>query len=202
MRRLAGTDRRLRRCGPYGKDRRIRGRIPSVSHPARRCRSSVVEHSLGKGEVVSSILTGSTTKDPQNTGVSTAPAPVSPSPRTRTRRDFPQQTGGNLGEFVRVCSCASLHRGNAVLAAVSNLISKANTPSNSKSMFSVLIPPSPPVRAPPHRCDVGGALNHFQTLAGDTRPRGGCAARAAWCFGMPLLPAGPSAIRQSTCGAR
>jgi hypothetical protein len=32
------------------------------SHPARRCRSSVVEHSLGKGEVVSSILTGSTNK--------------------------------------------------------------------------------------------------------------------------------------------
>ena len=30
--------------------------------PARRCRSSVVEHSLGKGEVVSSILTGSTRK--------------------------------------------------------------------------------------------------------------------------------------------
>ena len=28
--------------------------------PARRCRSSVVEHPLGKGEVVSSILTGST----------------------------------------------------------------------------------------------------------------------------------------------
>ena len=27
---------------------------------ARRCRSSVVEHSLGKGEAVSSILTGST----------------------------------------------------------------------------------------------------------------------------------------------
>jgi hypothetical protein len=34
------------------------------SHPARRCRSSVVEHSLGKGEVVSSILTGSTRKSP------------------------------------------------------------------------------------------------------------------------------------------
>src|SRR5262245_64234714 len=31
---------------------------------ARRCRSSVVEHPLGKGEVVSSILTGSTTKAP------------------------------------------------------------------------------------------------------------------------------------------
>ena len=33
---------------------------PLFLHPARRCRSSVVEHSLGKGEVVSSILTGST----------------------------------------------------------------------------------------------------------------------------------------------
>jgi hypothetical protein len=33
---LAGTGRRLRRCGPYGKDRRIRGRIPSpfASGPA------------------------------------------------------------------------------------------------------------------------------------------------------------------------
>src|SRR5262249_31505868 len=35
--------------------------IGRFSHPARRCRSSVVEHPLGKGEVVSSILTGSTT---------------------------------------------------------------------------------------------------------------------------------------------
>ena len=36
--------------------------IGRFSHPARRCRSSVVEHPLGKGEVVSSILTGSTRK--------------------------------------------------------------------------------------------------------------------------------------------
>jgi hypothetical protein len=36
--------------------------IGRFSHPARRCRSSVVEHPLGKGEVVSSILTGSTKK--------------------------------------------------------------------------------------------------------------------------------------------
>src|SRR5215510_11111367 len=34
----------------------------SILHPPRRCRSSVVEHPLGKGEVVSSILTGSTSK--------------------------------------------------------------------------------------------------------------------------------------------
>src|SRR5262249_26589157 len=32
----------------------------SVAFAPSRCRSSVVEHSLGKGEVVSSILTGST----------------------------------------------------------------------------------------------------------------------------------------------
>jgi hypothetical protein len=53
---------RLRRFPPYGKDRRVRGRFESCRfpRPARRCRSSVVEHSLGKGEVVSSILPGST----------------------------------------------------------------------------------------------------------------------------------------------
>src|SRR2546427_1095075 len=38
--------------------------IGRFSHPARRCRSSVVEHPLGKGEVVSSILTGSTRHAP------------------------------------------------------------------------------------------------------------------------------------------
>jgi hypothetical protein len=36
----------------------FRGRMTAIG----RCRSSVVEHSLGKGEVVSSILTGSTRK--------------------------------------------------------------------------------------------------------------------------------------------
>jgi hypothetical protein len=53
---------RLRRFPPCGKDRRVRGRFESCRfpRPARRCRSSVVEHSLGKGEVVSSILPGST----------------------------------------------------------------------------------------------------------------------------------------------
>src|SRR5262249_25703590 len=34
--------------------------LPRQPRRVRRCRSSVVEHSLGKGEVVSSILTGST----------------------------------------------------------------------------------------------------------------------------------------------
>ena len=36
----------------------------SIFASRRRCRSSVVEHPLGKGEVVSSILTGSTRHTP------------------------------------------------------------------------------------------------------------------------------------------
>src|SRR5215813_1081759 len=58
--RCEGT--RLRHVGPCGKDHARPLSHPSFSHPARRCRSSVVEHPLGKGEVVSSILTGSTRK--------------------------------------------------------------------------------------------------------------------------------------------
>jgi hypothetical protein len=63
---LWGSDRpldgaRLRHFCPCGKDRRARGQVPFLLlPPASRCRSSVVEHPLGKGEVVSSILTGST----------------------------------------------------------------------------------------------------------------------------------------------
>jgi hypothetical protein len=51
------------RRGPTGHD--MRRRMPRILHLARRSafgrrRSCAVEHSLGKGEVVSSILTGST----------------------------------------------------------------------------------------------------------------------------------------------
>jgi hypothetical protein len=54
---------RLRHFRPCGKDRRARSQVPfSLLPPASRCRSSVVEHPLGKGEVVSSILTGSTSR--------------------------------------------------------------------------------------------------------------------------------------------
>src|SRR5262249_61651101 len=56
----------LRPLRPCGKDRRAfsADAHPAFSPPAMRCRSSVVEHPLGKGEVVSSILTGSTTHAP------------------------------------------------------------------------------------------------------------------------------------------
>src|SRR5439155_9969441 len=58
-RRLNGA--RLRHFWPCGKDRRARFNR-YFRNRTRRCRSSVVEHPLGKGEVVSSILTGSTRK--------------------------------------------------------------------------------------------------------------------------------------------
>ncbi len=57
-RRLKAPRRLALRAEPYGIGRPFRpGRVPA---PAYRCRSSVVEHSLGKGEVESSILSGST----------------------------------------------------------------------------------------------------------------------------------------------
>src|SRR5262249_48100870 len=55
--RLAGPT-RLRMRGPCGKNRPLAGPFCTDSRrgPAPCCRSSVVEHSLGKGEVDSSIL--------------------------------------------------------------------------------------------------------------------------------------------------
>ena len=53
----------LRARGPCGKNRTARRcRLGRFCLPRACCRSSVVEHSLGKGEVDSSILSGSTIK--------------------------------------------------------------------------------------------------------------------------------------------
>ena len=61
-----GLQPRLRERGPCGKNRPPvngrRGRIYFCKEVRACCRSSVVEHSLGKGEVDSSILSGSTSK--------------------------------------------------------------------------------------------------------------------------------------------
>ena len=52
----------LRQMPLYGKDRPVFiAGIVGFNFVRGRCRSSVVEHSLGKGEVLSSILSGSTT---------------------------------------------------------------------------------------------------------------------------------------------
>jgi hypothetical protein len=50
----------LRSRGPCGKDRPASKGLLADSRIRARCRSSVVEHSIGNGEVDSSILSGST----------------------------------------------------------------------------------------------------------------------------------------------
>src|ERR1700736_5466257 len=52
-----------------------------------RCRSSVVEHPLGKGEVVSSILTGSTRKSPDLLRLSNGRPGPSRADRCRTMQE-------------------------------------------------------------------------------------------------------------------
>src|SRR5262249_8518715 len=104
--RCEGT--RLRHVGPYGKDRSARAPflIGRFSHPARRCRSSVVEHPLGKGEVVSSILTGSTRKAQQITA-SLHERSLPPRDCHVNKACFPQlnwgETRGICSASVRVC---------------------------------------------------------------------------------------------------
>jgi hypothetical protein len=82
----------------YGKDRRA---TASISRPrsGARCRSSVVEHSLGKGEVVSSILTGSTTKTKQTKDFLARPLPF-PLALEREQSAFPPaKLGENPGNL-------------------------------------------------------------------------------------------------------
>src|SRR5262245_40042974 len=89
---------RLRHVRPCGKDRSARAPflIGRFSHPARRCRSSVVEHPLGKGEVVSSILTGSTTKPFQNRAFVGEHSPL-PRVSHANKPCFPYQNWGETG---------------------------------------------------------------------------------------------------------
>src|SRR5260370_15078910 len=61
------------------------------------CRSSVVEHSLGKGEVVSSILTGSTRKAPTNRHFLTVALPCPPRGKRERGANVPQKLGENWG---------------------------------------------------------------------------------------------------------
>src|SRR5215469_2294769 len=93
---------RLRGHVPYGKDRRA---ISCLSRLLKaRCRSSVVEHSLGKGEVVCSIHTGSTTKTKQIKCFSGGALPFPPIV-DRERNVFPPaKLGENPGNLFAGCS--------------------------------------------------------------------------------------------------
>jgi hypothetical protein len=89
----------LRAHFPYGKDRRA---IPFQGRA--RCRSSVVEHSLGKGEVVSSILTGSTRIVLQNECLRRGALPCLPRFALEQVVIFPRKLGENQGTLFYGCS--------------------------------------------------------------------------------------------------
>jgi hypothetical protein len=80
----------LHPCSPCGRF------APPLRRPCLlRCRSSVVEHSLGKGEVVSSILPGSTRKSPIDRHFQAKPLPFPPLPNRERTMKFPQKLGEN-----------------------------------------------------------------------------------------------------------
>ena len=68
------------------------------------CRSSVVEHSLGKGEVDSSILSGSTIEALRNQGFSRRPLPTPPPDLRERKLNLSRSLGENLGNLFSGCS--------------------------------------------------------------------------------------------------
>ena len=100
-----GPQPRLRERGPCGKNRPPvngrRGRIYFCTEVRACCRSSVVEHSLGKGEVVSSILPGSTRKPEENQNLASDALLYPPHPEREQDANFRTKLG-EKGEGVPV----------------------------------------------------------------------------------------------------
>src|SRR5215471_12653913 len=100
-----GPQPRLRERGPCGKNRPPvngrRGRIYFCTEVRACCRSSVVEHSLGKGEVVSSILPGSTRKPEENQNLANDALPYPPHLEREQDANFRTKLGEKRGR----CSC-------------------------------------------------------------------------------------------------
>src|SRR3954451_17134649 len=91
--------RQPRRCGNFRRDRRL----PYRPRQSSRCRSSVVEHSLGKGEVDSSILSGSTRKFKRNQHLGRGLFPCPPLLRRERSANSPTKVGENPGTLFSVC---------------------------------------------------------------------------------------------------
>ena len=96
-----GPQPRLRERGPCGKNRPPvngrRGRIYFCTEVRACCRSSVVEHSLGKGEVVSSILPGSTRKPEENQNLASDALLYPPHPEREQDANFRTKLGEKKG---------------------------------------------------------------------------------------------------------
>jgi hypothetical protein len=103
------TGRACARHAPYGKDRRAIVALFATPGSCVCCRSSVVEHSLGKGEVVSSILTGSTRNLLQKKCLRRGALPCLPRFARERVVIFPHKLGENQGTLFYACS-APFHR--------------------------------------------------------------------------------------------
>jgi hypothetical protein len=68
------------------------------------CRSSVVEHSIGNGEVDSSILSGSTRFPFENQRLLDRALPVPPRSGRERKSNLPQSLGENAGTLFTRCS--------------------------------------------------------------------------------------------------
>ena len=82
--------------------RRIALKGPILYFPGMCCRSSVVEHSLGKGEVDSSILSGSTRKSLKNQHLPLDHFPICPLFGCEQTGKVPQLLGRNLAGLFTV----------------------------------------------------------------------------------------------------
>ena len=72
------------------------------------CRSSVVEHSIGNGEVDSSILSGSTSFPLENKGFYNQQLPIPPRSDPEQKTNSPQTVGENTGTLFTDCSTEDL----------------------------------------------------------------------------------------------
>jgi hypothetical protein len=110
---------RLRGRRPCGKNRPLCGAVFGrfSTKPRACCRSSVVEHSLGKGEVVSSILPGSTIKTPCFTAVfALFPERLSGSYRQNRGETWHRQTGKIRGNMFPTRSQSALTPTGALIS--------------------------------------------------------------------------------------
>ena len=85
--------------GPLG-----RPLVAADSCPSTCCRSSVVEHSIGNGEVDSSILSGSTSFSKHDQHLAEAPLPCPPRITRERKLNLRLRVGENPGTLFARCS--------------------------------------------------------------------------------------------------
>jgi hypothetical protein len=100
----------------------LRGCVYARSRVVARCRSSVVEHSIGNGEVDSSILSGSTIFSKQYQHLENTLLPIPPSFVSERKSNTTPIVGENAGNTFSGCSAkenpAPMGVGNGAEASI------------------------------------------------------------------------------------